>query len=204
MRDFLFFLLATFLLLPNVAEGKSSLVGSTVSQHKQNDHAEEEGLPQIRNDEELNTLKESGALVPIPGTVRVDYRLEDKWRWCLPQTSFFLGDIGLEFQEVFGKRLQINSAVRTTLRQIELQKTNNNAVPVTGRRRSSHLTGATVDIAKIGLTKDELEWVRLKLLSLEDEEKLEATEEHDQLVFHVMIFQSYTNEAKASELRAQQ
>ncbi len=204
MRSFAFLSLLAFLLFSNVAEGKSSLVGSPASQHKQNDHADEEGLPQIRDDKDLTTLKATGILVAIPRTVRIDPRLQDKWRWCLPQTSYFLGDLGLEFQEVFGKQLQVNSSVRTMLRQIELQKTNNNAVPVVGRRRSSHLSGATVDIAKIGLTKAELEWVRQKLLSLEDEDRLEATEEHGQLVFHVMVFQTYTTEATTLELRAQQ
>ena len=199
----LVFLVSTFiLLLSSIAEGKSSLIGTDQSQFKQTEIAEEEGLPLVTNDQELMILKLFGTLVPIPGTVRIDYRLEEKWRWCLPQTSYFLGDIGLEFQEVFGKKLQINSAVRTIPRQLELMRVNSNAVSPNGRKRSSHITGATVDIAKIGLSKKELMWLRNKLLTLEDEERIEATEENGQLVFHVMVFGSYTKENN-TELWAQ-
>lgn len=202
MRHYLILILSIFLLLPKALEGKSSLVGTTLSQHKQNERAEADGLPQVKDDKELTKLKEMSVLVKIPRTVRIDPKLEEKWRWCLPHTSYFLGDIGLEFEEIFKKKLQVNSAVRTAVRQKELMLTNNNAVPTTGPRRSSHLTGATVDIAKIGLSKIELEWMRKKLLSLESEDRLEATEENDQLVFHVMVFTSYQPK-EVTELRAQ-
>lgn len=171
---------------------KSSLLGTDSSQVKQTERSKEENLSVIDSENKLEELKSGGFLIHIPNTVNMDYKLEEKWRWCLPQVTFFLGDIGIEFQELFNKKLQVNSAVRTVGRQLELMKSNNNAVSPVGPKRSSHITGATVDIAKIGLTKKELEWLRKKLLLLEDNDLVEATEENDQLVFHVMIFRSCT------------
>ena len=191
MKLFVFLVSVFFLLFSTTTTAKSSLVGTNTSQIRQTERSMEENLPVVQSDLKLEELKSDGVLVPIPKMVRVDYRLEEKWRWCLPQVTFFLGDVGLEFQEVFNKKLQVNSAVRTVHRQLELMKINNNAVPPVGPKRSSHITGATVDIAKIGLSEQELEWVRTKLLILEDEDRVEATEENDQLVFHVMIFRSY-------------
>jgi hypothetical protein len=69
---------------------------------------------------------------------------------------------------------------------------NGNTAPISGPKKSSHLTGATVDIAKVGLTKAELDWLRKKLLVLEAEDLIEATEEQDQLVFHAMVFHTYS------------
>ncbi len=200
----------TILLTANVVEGgPPSLVGSHESQYKQNDRAEEYGLPVIKDDAELRALKSSGTLVPIPSMVKIDQRLSNEWRWCLVESTYFIGDIGLEFQEIFGRKFQVNSAVRTVRRQLEItygdkrSPPNGNAAPVSGRRKSSHLTGATIDIAKIGLTKDELNWLREKLLQLEALGKIEATEEQQQAVFHVMVFRNYSEPLSTQELQAQ-
>ncbi len=197
-RRFRLLFAIVFLLLSERAHAGPSLLGSRESLKKQNLVADVEGLVRIIDKETLESMK-GRVLVELPKTIRVDPRLDPEWRWCLPRTADFLEDLGLAFINEFGHFLQVNSAVRTVFRQIELTKINLNAAPVDEEdkdRMSSHLTGATVDIAKIGLNKTELEWLRKKLLGLEGEDSVEATEEQLQLVFHVMVFSTYSGQTQ--------
>lgn len=183
-----------FLLLSKRAAAQASLVGTTEGLVRQNQLADAFGMDRVKSESELEEMKAQEKILPIPDTVRVDHRLAEKWRLVLPTTAYFLGDLGIEFKEIFGKKLQVNSAVRTEARQLEiiLKEKNPNAAPVRGKRRSLHLTGSTVDIAKVGLTDNELSWLRSRLLELESSGLIDATEEKKRLVFHVMVFSTYT------------
>ncbi len=174
-----------------------SLRGSKKSEKIQNKKADESDLSRIKNDTELARMKKNGRLVHINTKhVKVDNDLKPKYRYVRPWTNVFLSDMGKAFYDSFGVSLQVNSAVRTVLHQKKLCKTNCNAADVSGPRASSHLTGATVDIAKIGLSKIQLKWVRKYLLNMESKKLIEATEEHAQLVFHVMVFKEYGSQKK--------
>ncbi len=103
-----------------------------------------------------------------------------------------MADMAKAFEKRFGKgKLKINSAVRTTAYQKSLRKRNGNAAKATGDKASSHPTGATVDIAKKNLTKQQLVWVRNYLTRYEMKNMIEATEEKNQSVFHFMVFKNY-------------
>jgi hypothetical protein len=65
---------------------------------------------------------------------------------------------------------------------------NANAAPIDGPRRSSHLTGSTVDISKLlGNT----EWLREYLWQKFDQGEIILVEETNQAVFHVMVLKHY-------------
>lgn len=180
--------IVTFLVEPIFAD---NLKGSPSSLQKQNERADKEGLVRIVDDSHLFKMKNDGLLVRLPTLVKIDERLQEKWQWVLPQAATFLENQAIEFINKFGKLFKVNSAVRTVSRQTELILINPNAAPVFGDRMSSHLTGASIDIAKIGMNKAELEWMRKKLSELEDLNLIEATEEHEQLVFHIMVYKTY-------------
>ncbi len=131
--------------------------------------------------------------LPDTAVVKTDPRLKSDEAYCYvrPWTRDFLEDFGLEYFEEFHRVIQVNSGVRDVEHQKELRRTNSNAAAISGPKASSHLTGATVDIAKMNMSAAELAWVRTKLLALERQKKIEATEERKQLVFHVMIFRAY-------------
>jgi hypothetical protein len=169
-------------------------VGTSEGLIRQNRLADEFGMDRVKSESDLEEMKTQNKILPIPATVRIDYRLAEKWRLVLPTTAYFLGDLGIEFQEIFRKKLQVNSAVRTEARQLEIirRERNPNAAPATGKKRSLHLTGSTIDISKVGLTDEELGWLRSNLLELEALGLIDATEEKLQLVFHVMVFSTYT------------
>lgn len=113
-----------------------SLVGSAESLIWQNLRLDREGLERIKNEEELNKLVVSGSLVPLPlghCLAASDKELEAKWRFVLPRVAKFLQDFSETVCPEFGIPVQINSAVRHRVRQLELIRVeqNLNAAPVT-------------------------------------------------------------------------
>lgn len=190
MRHALCFIVSCCFLPQGQAE--TGLKGSVESQQRQNMVAYIDNLPRIKNGEDLMLLIEDGTLVPLRETVGlvIDKRLKPEFRFVMPWTRDFLEDLGSRFYEKFRIKLQINSAVRTIAYQKELQKTNKNAAPAEGDRQSSHVTGATVDISKLTLSKEHIEWLQEEFLAFEKNGHGEATEEMHQAVFHVMVFRS--------------
>jgi uncharacterized protein YcbK (DUF882 family) len=174
----------------------ASLVGSKESLRKQNEVADQEALQRIRTLAELKDLKSAKVLLPLPESV-VDKRLSEEYRWSLPRVSSFLEDLASVLMSNFGREFKVTSAVRTIEYQKILQIRIPNAVPTEGERASSHLTGATVDITKVGMSKKELQFVRRTLLDLEERNLIEATEEWVQSCFHIMVFASYNGNLKA-------
>ena len=175
------------------AQKKNVLKGTPASLKMQNDSANSEDLSRIKNDEKLKSMIKHGYLVPITTAVDIDTRLNKKFQYCRKWTNDFLIDLTNDFAKKFGtdRRIQLNSAVRTIEHQNQLQKSNCNAAKCKGDKASSHLTGATVDLAKLGLTKEELSWMRKYLSELEKKHLVEVTEETQQAVFHIMVFKYY-------------
>jgi len=169
------------------------LKGSPKSLLKQNLEADHSGLARIADSAELELFKENGLLIKIPKTtgIKVDSRLAEQFHVVRPWTAKFLSDLGKKFRKQFRARLQVNSATRTVEHQEKLALTNPNAAPTTGNTRSAHLTGAAVDLAKKPLTRKQKQWLRGELKNLEQKDLIEATEEHHQAVFHVMVFPRY-------------
>lgn len=171
-----------------------SLKGSADSLAWQNKIADEQKLPRVIDDKELEQLKRSGVLVRMPEAFRIDPRLNQKWQWVLPEAARFLEDLGVQFINHFGRFFKTTSAIRTLARQLEIAKEGNpNAeLPEKGPRRTVHTTGATVDISKIDMNEEELKWMRKELLRLEKLQVIEATEEDfKQKCFHIMVFRTY-------------
>jgi hypothetical protein len=186
-------LLVSVYLLSTEGRADSILKGSPESLLKQNLEADRSGLTRIADSTELEQLKEQGHLIDIPRTkgIKIDRRLAEQYCVVRPWTAKFLADLGKSFQKHFRSKLQINSATRTIKRQNEIAKYNKNAAPITGETRSSHLTGATVVIAKKPLNYSQKKWLRSRLRKLEQMDLIEVTEEHNQAVFHIMVFERY-------------
>jgi hypothetical protein len=75
--------------------------------------------------------------------------------------------------------------------QKRLMEINGNAAPAEGDIVSPHLTGATIDIAKDGLSRDEIAWMRRRLLALQTAGKIDVEEEFRQACFHITVYKSY-------------
>lgn len=169
------------------------LKGSLASLERQNERLTAEGLERIENESDLAARIADHLLVPVPvsDALTVNSSLPLNHRYCRPWTARFLADLARDHEAIFHRPLEVSSAVRTVEYQERLMRINGNAAPAEGDIVSPHLTGATIDIAKEGLTRDEMKWMRHRLLQLEEEGKIDVEEEFQQSCFHITVYKTY-------------
>jgi len=170
-----------------------SLRGSLESLQRQNTRLDAEGLERIEDEADLSERIAHKLLVPVPlsDALTVNADLPENHRYCRPWTAKFLTDLAKAYEAEFHKPLEVSSAVRTVEYQQRLMRSNGNAAPAEGDVVSPHLTGAAVDIAKKGLTRTELDWMRRRLGALESEGKIDVEEEFRQSCFHITVYKEY-------------
>jgi len=168
---------------------------------RQNKEIDRIGLHRIKNDKELTELVNSGALVPLPlnSHLTVDPRLPVNRRYCRPWTAEFLTNLSDDFYAKFGSPIRVNSAVRTVEVQKKLLKYNPNAAPISGDSASSHLAGLTVDLERKNLTIEQVRFIEVKLLPLQNQGLIEIEEEHRELCFHIMVSGRYGDFSESNE-----
>jgi uncharacterized protein DUF5715 len=159
----------------------------------QNQEIDRLELPRIQDDDELEALKTTQALVPIRTgqTLRIDPRLDRNRRFCRPWTRDFVEDLSQAYYREFHDQIQVNSAVRTVKVQKKLRRHNRNAAPAEGETASSHLAGLTLDIQRRGMSKEQIHFVERYLFYLRALGLVEPEEERRQWVFHVMVSDRY-------------
>jgi len=171
------------------------LRGSLASLERQNARTDDDGLERIEDDADLANRIEHKLLVPLPASaaLNVNPALPDHNRYCRPWTARFLADLARAHEAAFHRPIQVNSAVRTVEYQKRLMRTNGNAAAAEGDIVSPHLTGATVDIGKSGLSRPEIVWMRRQLLGLQQAGRIDVEEEFAQACFHITVYKSYVS-----------
>lgn len=169
------------------------LRGSLALLERQDERLEADGLERIEDEDDLSARISEHMLVPLPvsDALVVNADLPAHHRYCRPWTARFVADLARSHEAVFHRPLEVNSAVRTVAYQAHLMRINGNAAPAEGDLFSPHLMGATIDIAKKGMTRDELAWMRIQLLNLELAGKIDVEEEFEQACFHITVYRSY-------------
>lgn len=169
------------------------LLGSHESLERQNTRLDADGLERIEDEADLLDRIAHKLLVPIPASsaLAVNAELPATHRYCRPWTARFLADLAREHEAAFHRPLEVSSAVRTMDYQKRLMEINGNAAPAEGDIVSPHLTGATIDIAKDGLSRNEIAWMRRHLLTLQTAGKIDVEEEFRQSCFHITVYKSY-------------
>ena len=109
----------------------------------------------------------------------------------------FLTDLARAHQAQFRTPLVVSSAVRTVEYQKRLMRINHNAADAEGDIVSPHVTGATIDIAKSGLSRREMEWMRTQLLGYQNAGVIDVEEEFHQRCFHITVYKSYASASQA-------
>ena len=180
------------------------LLGSRESLERQNARVDADGLERIENEADLADRIAHKLLVPIPASsaLAVNARLPATHRYCRPWTARFLSDLARAHDAEFHRPLEVSSAVRTVEYQKRLMGTNGNAAPAEGDIVSPHLTGASIDITKDGLSRDEIAWMRRRLLALETAGKIDVEEEFQQACFHITVYKSYAPPRPAAPARS--
>ena len=186
--------LVLLLVVPfGMSAASGDLVADESSQLLQNTRADADHLTRMTSTAMLRRFARSGYLVPVPAKTKTFYlhAISAQYRYCRPWTRLFLERLSRQYYTRFGQPLRVTSLVRTVGRQVMLARFNENAAEATGSARSSHLTGATIDISKRWMSQEEQDWLRDTLLSLRDAGYLYAIEEFEQPTFHIMVFRSY-------------
>jgi hypothetical protein len=171
----------------------SPLRGSLESLERQNARAEAEGLERIEDEDDLADRIAHKVLVPVPtsAALTINGNLPENHRYCRPWAARFLADLAQAHAAAFHGPLEVSSAVRTVAYQKHLMRVNGNAAPAEGDVVSPHLTGSTIDIAKSGLARRDIAWMRSWLMPLQLAGKIDVEEEFRQACFHITVYQSY-------------
>jgi hypothetical protein len=181
------------------------LRGSYESLVRQNEKSEADNLERIEDDDDLADRIVRKMLVPVPvsAALSVNGNLPENRRYCRPWTATFLTDLARAHHAAFHGPLEVSSAVRTVAYQKQLMRSNGNATAAEGDVASPHLTGATIDIAKLGLSRQEIGWMRAWLLPLEQAGKIDVEEEFRQACFHITVYKSYGTQRPARRKASQ-
>ncbi len=176
------------------------LRGSAESLARQNEKTEADGLERILDENDLDDRIARGMLVPVPtsAALTINGDLPPDRRYCRPWTATFLSDLARAHAARFHDALEVSSAVRTVAYQKRLMETNGNAAQAEGDIVSPHVTGATIDIAKSGLSRREIYWMRIRLRALQNAGKIDVEEEFQQACFHITVYKSYAPARPAS------
>jgi len=169
----------------------SPVKGSRESLLRQNERTDE--LERIQDDDQLAELTQNGSLIELPSnrSVGVAGNLPEDRRYCRPWTRTFVEDFSRDYYDEFHQPLTVTSAVRTVEVQKKLRRHNHNAAETDGDLASPHLTGATIDIGKRGMTKAQLKWCREYLLEQQNRGSVDVEEEFRQRVFHITVYKDY-------------
>jgi hypothetical protein len=179
-----------------------SLRGSLESLQRQNTRLEAEGMERILDEDDLNSRIAHHLLTPLPASANllVNPSLPENRRYCRAWTARFLTDLAKAHAAAFHRPFQVNSAVRSVQYQKRLMRTNGNAASAEGDIVSPHLTGATIDIGKQGMTRAELLWMRRTLFALQSAGRIDVEEEFEQACFHITVYKTYSARPPAKKL----
>ena len=176
------------------------LVAKRSSQSIQNERADEYHLARMRNRAMIERYFAQGFLASVPPETKYYYLhgIPPSYCYLRPWAKRFLDQIALEYYANFHQQLRVTSMIRTVELQRRLEHRNFNAAEATGDDRSSHLTGATLDISKHEMDAREKRWFRRQLIALEQAGYLYAIEEFEQPCFHVMVYPNYRDDVPKS------
>jgi hypothetical protein len=173
--------------------GPAPLRGSHDILVHQNLMADDEGLERIQDEDDLDRLRASHDLVDFDEDRSLLVNPELPWnrRCARPWTVGFAEDLAQAFYARFSQPLEVTSAARSVEYQRRLAHVNGNAAGIEGEAASPHLTGQAIDIAKRGMTRAQLAWMRGRLLPLIETGEIDVEEEFKQACFHISVYRSY-------------
>jgi LysM repeat protein len=160
---------------------------------RENRAADRDDLSRLRDRAMVRRFVRAGLLVPV-ARATTTYRVESvpaDLRVTRPWSKRFIEQLAAGFHRLFGDRLKVTGLVRTTGAQRALRQWNGNAAPAVGERRSTHLTGAAVDISTRPMSARQAAWVRRVLARLQARGVVHAIEEFSQPHFHVLVRKRY-------------
>jgi hypothetical protein len=160
---------------------------------RENAAATRDGLSRMRDLAMVRRFRRAGRLVPVVAEARSYYvaGVSAASRVARPWTRRFIEQLAGAMHALFETRLRVTSLTRTPASQLALRRVNVNAAPTAGPVRSTHLTGAAVDISKRALSDTEIDWLRIVLRRLAADGMVHVAEEFHEPHFHVLVRKRY-------------
>ena len=177
-------------------------IATATSQQVQNERADSDNLSRMSDHPMILRFQGAGLLQAVPLSTPTFYlhRISSKYRYLRPWTKLFLTRLSSRYHARFRQKLRVTALVRTVAAQQALRRHNLNAAVAVGTVRSSHLTGATLDISKHQMLPEHRQWMRRVLYSLHSQGVIQAIEEFRQPCFHVMVHRSYRDYVRKLQL----
>lgn len=177
------------------------------AQKRQNAAADRYDLDRIQDIPHLERLIRGGYLVKVDGSGTDAYAIADElgeedpgnrslYMHARPYTKAFLDNLLGRAHRKFGREYKVTSLTRTWEYQLKLCRSNGNATCGRGWKRSSHLTGATVDISYVDFSWAERQWFRLELDALQSQGKIIYIRERREACYHIMVLPTYDKGGK--------
>lgn len=178
---------------PRLPDDRNVLRAKAGHLRRDNAAVRREGLSWLRDLALVQRFTKSRILVRLAAETKTYHvaGVARQLRVTRPWTKRFIEELSRAFHGRFRTRLKVTSLTRTAGAQQALRRVNGNAAPADGHVRSTHLTGAAVDISKRPLRDPELRWIRAALQRLAARRLLSAIEEFRQPHFHVLVFRAY-------------
>jgi hypothetical protein len=155
--------------------GAQSLRGSQASVDATYDYARRKGLTFHRTSRTVRRAAAQGKFVKLASSANVRVK-GVTFPYVLPSTRTFVLRLAAEYRSVCDEPLTVTSAVRPSTRQ-----------PRNSVEKSVHPTGLAIDLRK-PLHGDCREWLRERLMELERDDLIDATEEFNPPHFHVVVY----------------
>jgi len=160
-----------------------SLRGSQASVDATYDYAREHGLTFHRTSGTVRRAATKGEFVKLVNSANVRVK-GVAHPYVLPTTRLFVTRLAAEYRSVCNEPMTVTSAVRPSTRQ-----------PRNAVAKSVHPTGLAVDLRKPnGACR---EWLRERLMELERDELIDATEEFHPPHFHVVVYSAAMQRQRA-------
>ncbi len=160
-------------------------IPSKESLKAQNAWVDEMGLQRYNDKRDLTAAIKAGDLVFVGNTETLRVNIPRDRQYCRPWVLTFLNDFSAGYAKEFHSPLLLDSAVRTRQVQGWLRRHNRNAAPIHGETESSHMAGATIDIARHSMNREQTQWVEQYLWALDVQNKVIVEEE--KACFHIMV-----------------
>jgi hypothetical protein len=182
----------------------AALQGGESTQRRHNSAADADDLSRLEDRDDLERFIAQGHLVEISATRSYyldtigghDSAHASLYRYARPWTKRFLDREMKTLRSKFGIRAKVTSLVRTDAYQGRICRSGNGAAICGGDwwEQSLHITGATVDISKEGMSCKAKKWMRSRLIALQKQGLVGAIEERG--AFHVFVRKAYGVEPK--------
>jgi len=166
---------ALLLILSAFCEAQSLRV-SGASMDLQNQQATLHGFTFARTSDDVQSLIDSGALVPVSGNQYFEVKEGVTFPYARREVRDFVANLGRHYYEACGERLVVTSLTRARNRQ-----------PRNASKRSVHPTGMAMDLRR-SWDRGCRSWIEMALLTLEVNDVLDAMLESRPPHYHVALF----------------